>query len=304
MLYNFQYEKGLYTMTKMILSLLLMLASASALLAEHTLSAPFVGYTTYNDSQLESGYDVGVFSQTKDENATYNIFLNYNHLTNVGDTNETNATSDEETIKNISISLLKKYNLADDLKLLTAINYNLSTDDRYDQVFSVLGGLEKSMDIIKFGANVSYSKFNDDALAKSTTQVSPYFAFYFGHPNSVMGNFYTKIMYDTILLNSLADTTMSKRYRSHALNITHFKHGFETNVQLWFGETLYALRSNGLVNQFLNIKYKDSALVSVKYNLSDTIALQLSSLSQTYMAIEDTEDSKLKTYILAAYFKF
>ncbi len=295
-------------MTKLILSLLLLLSSASALFAEHTLSAPYVGYTDYdsNDTQRENSYDIGIFSRSSDENNTYDIFLNYNYITNNSDSNDTNSSdtnSTDSNIKNISLSLLKKYNLTEDIKLLAAINYNLSTDDRYDQVFSLLGGIEKNIDIIKLGFNASYSKYNSDALASSAAQASPHFGFYFGHPDSIMGNFYTKVMYDMIFLKS-PNSSVERRYRSHALNITHFKHGFETNVQLWFGESLYAVRSNGLINQFLDIVYKDGVFISLKYNISDETAIQISSLSQTYLNVGESEDSKLKSYILSAYFRF
>lgn len=303
MLYNSKHKKGLNIMKKMILSLLLLLSYSSALFAEHSISAPYMGYTDYNDTQMNSSYDIGIFSRNVDENGSYDMFLNYNHITKNTDNNDSNSTASDSTIKNISLGLLRRYNYSDTTKLLAAFNLNLSTDDGYDQIFSILGGIEQTIDIIKVGFNGSYSHFNSSALAKSSLQASPYFGFYFGHPKSVMGNFYVKVIYDIIALTS-PTSGISSTYKSHALDITHFKYGFETNVQLWFGESLYALRSNGLVNQYLNIMYQDGVYISLKYNFTDKTSIQASTLSQTYTAVGDGSESKLKSYLLSANFKF
>jgi hypothetical protein len=291
-------------MKKIILSLSILLHS-SFLFAEDILTAPYIGYTNYDDTEKEHGYNVGVYSKLKEEKHSFELLLDYNAINYKNDINssDSNTTFSPSSTKNINIALLYNYDIDNSFKLYSALNYINSSDHKYNHLISLLAGLEKRINQFKFGTNVSFSKFNSSSVAKSAEQITPYFGFYFGDYNSLMGNFFTKISYDFISLHSVQNN-MKSSYSPHSISFINFKNNFETKLEMWFGKSLYALRDKGLTKHYLADVYKDSIILSSKYKVSKEFSVQLSYMRRAYIAYNETSESTMKSYLISTYFKF
>lgn len=298
---------------KKILLLLLSLFISISLQAEEGATSPYIAFTDYNGSIKKESYEFGLYSQMKKGANTFDIIVGFKNISyqnsdsNSTDVNATDSNSTvsipSESTKEIKVSLLSTYKIEDDLKLKTSFNYILSTEEVYDQVMSVLVGLEKNSSIFKYGANISIIKLNSESLTDYTQQISPYFGFYFGHINSTMGHFYTKIQYNA-QHNYSINGDINSNYKSHSFSITHFKNKFETNFQLLFGESVYALRNNGLTIDNLGDTHKSGIILSTKYDLSDLGAIKFSYVKKDYISMGDTTETELKRYMLSIYFNF
>lgn len=291
-------------MKKFILSLTILFFS-SFLFAEEILSAPFVGYTNYNDIEKENGYNIGVYSKLKKEKHSFEILLDYNTISYNSDINSSdlNTTYSPSSTKNIDMALVYNYDVDNSFKLYSSLNYINSSDHKYNHLISFLAGLEKNVNNFKFGTNVSFSKFNSSSVAKSAEQITPYFGFYFGDYNSLMGKFFTKISYDFISLHSVQNN-MKTSYSPHAISIINLKNNFETKLEMWFDKSLYAVRDRGLTKHYLADVYKDSIILSSKYKASKEFSVQLSYMRRAYIAYNETSESTMKSYLLSTYFKF
>ncbi|WP_373072373.1 hypothetical protein [Sulfurimonas sp.] len=286
-------------MKKIILSFILIVNWIS-LQAQttNTLTAPFMSYTKhYNDEQTttnkRSEYNLGLYSKIKNNKHSFDLLLDYGNI----------KYYDNSNIKNLDLAVLYRYKLDDTLTINSSINYLFSSKSDYDQIFAVLAGLEKNTDIFQLGANISYSKYNSASLAKFTNQFTPYLGFYFGDYNSLMGTFLAKVTYDFITLHS-GDSSLKEEYSAHSLSLKNSNGNFDTTIELWFGESIYALRNYGLTNHFLKDLYKDALIVSTKYKISDSVSVKLSYLKRSYIASGETENSTLKSYLISTYFRF
>jgi len=252
---------------------------------------PFYGSTTFSNSEKKEAKNYGVYYKGENfKTVVEKQAIKYNN-----DSNSSNFTQTNYSVQyNIDIE--------NDIDVYTTLNYIQSSNTKYSGIYSVLLGSKKKFDSFTFGLNLSYSDYNNVSV-KSVKQISPYIGFSFGDYNSLMGNFYTKIIYDTISLDSNL-LGLKKDYSTYSVSLTHSKRNFQNFVGYWFKDHLFALRDDGLTIQNFEEIYENALSISSKYNFSPFTSLQISFIQKDFHVIGQQTKSKLKNTMLFLYSKF
>lgn len=273
-----------------IFSILLVLLYTNICAKENTLS-PFIGSTNYYTSDKDKAYNLGIYFKSKDIKA-------------VLENKKTIYSSDSNLSDFSQLSFAAKYDFynKNDLNAYTTINLIHSSNSEYNGISSILVGLNKELRIFTLGTNLSYSHYSN-TYVKSVIQVSPYIGFSFGDYKSLMGNFYTKIIFDSISPDSNVGG-IKKDYSTYALSITHNKNNFQTLFEYWFKDHIFALHDDGLTIQNYEEVYENSLSLSVLYKFSYNMSFQLSYIKKDYRDYDEQSKSKLKNYMMFLYYKF
>ncbi|MCF6331383.1 MAG: hypothetical protein L3I99_07560 [Sulfurimonas sp.] len=283
-------------MKKFIILLISLLTSLNLFAAQPTL-IPFIGSASYEDKNKEADFQFGIYANIKSEQNNRNTYeLAYEHK------NTTYSTTQSDTSQN-DFTFLYTFDASATLKFRGAIHYILSSLKKHNNTLIALAGIEKHKNKTIYGINISQSKYNDNSLTNYIHQLSPYFGIFFGEKNSIMGNFYARINYDTIYPNG-KNQILKDVYSSFTISFTQNKGKMENTFRYWTGEQLYAVRNNGLTVYNLDDIHSGGFLISTKYKFSKNYIGQFSYISEDYKSYGTNTNSNMNRFLLSTTFNY
>ena len=280
-------------MKKNIIIALFLLVSVN-LFAKQTLLVPVIGFSTYSNSSKKSELQIGIYTNIIKEDSIYEIA--YEHK------NTTYSTTQSDTNQN-DFTFLYTYKKSSSLKYRGAIHYIFSSIKKDNNSFITLLGIEKANKKIVYGINASLSQYTNDSLTNYAYQLNPYFGIYYGEVNSFMGNFFTKISYDSIYLDG-SNQNLDEVYKSFTINITQNKGKFINTLRYWTGEQLYAVKDNALTVYNLSDVYSGGFLLSTKYKFSKKYIVQLSYINEDFKTYGTDTESSINKYLISTTFNY
>ncbi len=280
-------------MKKNIILVLFLLSSVN-LYAVQTVLIPFIGSASYEDQTKEADFQFGIYANIKDNKNTYELVFEHKNISYVTDTSNTNQND---------FTFLYTYDTTQSLIFRGAIHHIFSNLKKDNNTFIALVGVEKLKNKYRYGINISQSKYNDDSLTNYVHQISPYFGINFGEQNSLMGNFYAKITYDSIYPNG-KNQNLNDSYNSLTASFTQYKGKMENTFRYWFGEQLYSVRDNAMTVYNLDDIHSGGFLLSSKYKFTQKYVGQFSYINEDFKSFGATTDSNMNRFLFSVTFNY
>ena len=280
-------------MKKNIILVLFLLSSVN-LYAVQTVLIPFIGSASYEDQTKEADFQFGIYANIKDNKNTYELVFEHKNISYVTNTSNTNQND---------FTLLYTYDTTQSLIFRGAIHHIFSNLKKDNNTFIALVGVEKLKNKYRYGINLSQSKYNDDSLTNYVHQISPYFGINFGEQNSLMGNFYAKITYDSIYPNG-KNQNLNDSYNSLTASFTQYKGKMENTFRYWFGEQLYSVRDNAMTVYNLDDIHSGGFLLSSKYKFTQKYVGQFSYINEDFKSFGATTDSNMNRFLFSVTFNY
>ena len=277
--------------------LALFLTIYTNILANDVIFAPFYGSSTYKNATKDKATNYGFYFK----NGNFKSVIEYQDVKYSPDNNDSNITN-PSNFTQTNLSLAYKFNIAKNTDLLTSLQYINSSNKNYDGLYSVLLGIKKKFNNFSLGLNYSYSDYSNTTI-KTVQQATPYIGFRFGDYKSLMGTYYIKIMNNFIMPDAKVQS-ISSDYSTFGISLTQNKGDFQNFVQYWSGDSIFAIRDNGLSIQNFEEIYEKALSISSKYSFSSTTSVQLSYIEKDFSDYSSSSTSTLTNTILFLYFKF
>ncbi len=266
---------------------------------------PFLSYTSYRGGSF------------KDADMAAGIYANISHDTHIFKLGlECKDTAHKEnnssSFDNFQTNLIAGYTTEIADKIFLDATAHLILSDLYqadtNQIY-LIGLSYKKLASFLFGLDTAYALYNAYSLVDNVTQISPYFGFWYGKTNSLMGHIFTKVTYN-YTKPSGANVVLSKTYNNGELFIQQFTTHFINSLAFSFGKNINLVKDKGFSVYNANEIHDRGLTVSSEYKINPDTNIKLSYVYEEIATEYDPllgdslENAKMYRFVLSGTLRF